>query len=253
MRLKNKLAVITAAASGMGRAGVEKFLREGATVAAVDIDAGRLNALVAELGDGVKPIVADLTDKQRCRTFIDEAADLLGGIDILWNHAGCAVSGEVEEIDAAAYDFATTLNVTAGIIAAGAAVPHMRLRKGGAILFTSSVAGLVGSMGSPIYSAHKFAVVGYTKSLAQRYARDGIRVNAICPGVIDTPMLTDFYEQHGGSGGSDSYEIALRGATPLGRFGRPEEIANAAAFLVSDEASYVTGIAMPVDGGYTCR
>lgn len=253
MRLKDKLAVITAAGSGMGRAGVEKFLREGATVAAVDISRDSLDALVSEHGDRVKPIVADLTDSESCRHFIEEAAEALGGIDILWNHAGTAVSGDVEAIDLAAYERATTLNVTSGVLATSAAAPHMRARGGGAVLFTSSVGGLVGSMGSPLYSAHKFAVVGYAKSLAQRYARDGIRVNALCPGVIDTPMLEQFYTQHGGTGGAESYETALRTATPLGRFGRAEEIANVAAFLVSDEASYVTGIAMPVDGGYTSR
>lgn len=253
MRLKDKLAVITAAGSGMGRAGVEKFLREGATVAAVDISRDSLDALVSEHGDRVKPIVADLTDSEGCARFVEEAAELLGGIDILWNHAGTAVSGDVESIDLATYERATTLNLTSGVLATSAAVPHMRKRGGGAVLFTASVAGLVGSMGSPLYSAHKFAVVGYAKSLAQRYARDGIRVNALCPGVIDTPMLEQFYTQHGGAGGAESYETALRAATPLGRFGRAEEIANAAAFLVSDEASYVTGIAMPVDGGYTSR
>lgn len=253
MRLNNKLAVITAAASGMGLAGVRKFLSEGATVAAVDIDQSRLNDLVSEFGDKVKPIVADLTDTDRCSSFVDEAADLLGGIDILWNHAGSAVPGDVEAIDLATYDRTTTLNVTSGVLATSAAVPHMRQRGGGAVLFTSSVGGLVGSMGSPLYSAHKFAVVGYAKSLAQRYARDAIRVNALCPGVVDTPMLEQFYMQHGGSGGPEGYETALRAATPLGRFGRADEIANVAAFLVSDEASYVTGIAMPVDGGYTSR
>lgn len=253
MRLNNKLAVITAAASGMGRAGVRKFLSEGATIAAVDIDRGRLDDLVSEYGSAVKPIVADLTDTDRCSSFVDEAADLLGGIDILWNHAGSAVPGDVEAIDMAIYERTMTLNVTSGVLATAAAVPHLRQRGGGAILFTSSVGGLVGSMGSPLYSAHKFAVVGYAKSLAQRYARDGIRVNALCPGVVDTPMLEQFYEQHGGSGGPEGYEAALRAATPLGRFGRSEEIANVAAFLVSDEASYVTGIAMPVDGGYTSR
>jgi NAD(P)-dependent dehydrogenase (short-subunit alcohol dehydrogenase family) len=253
MRLANKLAVVTAAASGMGRAGVEKFVAEGATVVAVDINREGLDALAGASGGKVLPLVADLTDPEACRSFVHEAAKLLGGIDLLWNHAGSTVPGGVEQIDLASYDRTMMLNVTSGVLACAEAIGHMRRRGGGSILFTASVAGLVGSQGSPIYSAEKFAVVGYAKSLAQRFAADNVRVNVVCPGITDTPMLAHFYEDHGGSGGPEAYEAAVRNATPMGRLGRAEEIANAACFLLSDEASFVTGIAMPVDGGYTCR
>ena len=253
MRLQNKLAVITAGASGMGRAGVLKFIAEGATVVAVDIDRGKLDALVAETDGKAKTLLADLTDPAACRSFVHEAADLLGGLDLLWNHAGAPVGGGFEGIDLADYDRTTTLNVTSGVLAAGEAAGLMRARGGGAMLFTSSVAGLVGSMGSPLYSAQKFAVVGFVMSLAQRLAKDNIRVNAVCPGIIETAMLSQFYEKHGGAGGPAAYEAGVRAATPLGRLGKAEEIAAVAAFLLSDEASFVTGIAMPVDGGYTSR
>jgi NAD(P)-dependent dehydrogenase (short-subunit alcohol dehydrogenase family) len=253
MRLADKLAVVTAAASGMGRAGVEKFVAEGATVVAVDINRAGLDELVAKVGDKVKPLVADLTDTDRCRGFVHEAAEMLGGIDLLWNHAGSPAPGAVEALDLAAFDRTMILNVTSGVLACGEAIGYMRQRGGGAILFTSSVGGLVGSMGSPVYSAEKFAVVGYAKSLAQRFAKDNVRVNVVCPGITDTPMLPQFYEQHGGAGGPAAYEAATRAATPMGRLGRADEVANAACFLLSDEASFVTGVALPVDGGYTCR
>ncbi len=178
MRLKGKLAVVTAAASGMGRAGCEIFAREGAKIAAVDIDQGRLD--------------------------------------------------EVVEV-----------------------VPHMRARGGGAIMFTASIAGLVGSMLMPVYSAAKFAVVGLTKSLAQTLAPDNIRVNVVCPGLTDTPMLPQFMSRGGGNI-EESKKRYLAGV-PMARVGRPEEMANAALWLASDEASYVTGVALLIDGGYSAK
>ncbi len=256
LRLANKKAVITAAASGMGKAGCEAFVREGATVVAIDIDADRLNALVDRLnasGGQAHGIVADLRDAEACRAPIEAAAGLMGGIDVLWAHAGIPGLREVEHLDLAAYGEAMDLNVRCGLLAAGAATAHMRRAGGGSIIFTASTAGLVGASVSPVYSAAKFAVVGMTKSLALRFAGDRIRVNAICPGPIDTPMFPRFFDPDASPEAAAKTQAAVLAAIPLGRIGQPQEVANAALWLASDEASFVTGVALPVDGGYTAR
>ena len=149
MRLKDKLAVITAAASGMGRAGVELFAREGATVAAVDINPTALKAVVSDVnakGGKVIPIVSDLSTVDGVRKSVDEAAAALGGIDVMWAHAGTPGPAAVEGLDAAEYEKAMALNVTSAVFAAGEVVQHMRRRGGGSLVFTASVSGLVGSM-----------------------------------------------------------------------------------------------------------
>ncbi|SHJ33372.1 NAD(P)-dependent dehydrogenase, short-chain alcohol dehydrogenase family [Roseomonas rosea] len=255
MRLNGKLAVITAAASGMGRAGVECFVREGARVAAVDINADALAVLVRELGPNgeVVPVQADLSTEEGARGSINRAAEALGGIDILWAHAGIPGPASVENLDLKQYELAMTLNVTSAVLAAGEVAKHMRRRGGGSLIFTSSVSGLVGSMMSPVYSTAKFAVVGLGKSLALNLAPDRIRVNVLCPGLTETPMMNGFIGRSG-----DPAELAANGqkyltAIPLGRFGHAEDVALAALWLASDEATYVTGVALPVDGGYTCR
>lgn len=256
MRLKGKLAVVSAAASGMGHAGCRLFAENGATVAAVDIDGSRLSALVDEInaaGGKAKGFVADLSTPDGCKRAIAETAGWLGGMDILWSHAGTPGPASVEGIDLAEYDKAISLNLTSALICAGEAAPHMRKRGGGAIVFTASVSGLVGSMFSPVYSAAKFGVVGLTKSLAQRFAPDGIRVNVICPGLTDTPMLPLFLGRGDDSQGLEENRKKVMAAIPLGRVGKPEDMAQAALWLASDDASYVTGVALPVDGGFTCR
>lgn len=250
MRLENKLAVVTAAASGMGRAGVETFVREGAQVVAVDINEAALESLVRDIGPAVKPLATDLTDAGQCRSFIHKAADMLGGIDLLWSHAGTAVDGKIEGLDMAEYERSVMLNLTSSVLAAGEAISHMRKRGGGAILFTGSTAGLVGSMASPVYSAEKFAVVGFTKSLAQRFAPDNVRVNVVCPSIADTPMKQGFIGAHDDP---EAFEKVLKASIPLGRFASAQDVANAALFLLSDEASFITGVALPVDGGFTAR
>jgi NAD(P)-dependent dehydrogenase (short-subunit alcohol dehydrogenase family) len=256
MRLKNKLAVITAAASGMGRAGVELFAREGAAVAAVDINAAALKAVVSDVnakGGTVIPIVSDLSSVDGVRASIAEAAAALGGIDVMWAHAGTPGPAAVEGLDPAEYERAMALNVTSAVFGAGEVVKHMRQRGGGSLVFTASVSGMVGSMFSPVYSAGKFAVVGLTKSLAQRFAADRVRVNVVCPGPIDTPMLPGFIGRSDDTQQMAENQKKLMAAVPLGRIGRPEEVAHAVLWLASDDASYVTGITLPVDGGYLAR
>ena len=254
MRLKGKLAIVTAAASGMGRAGVERFVREGARVAAIDISADALDALVADFGaDRVTAIVADLSTPAGATGSIDEAVAVLGGADILWAHAGMPGPASVENLDMAAYDKAIALNVTAAALGAGQVAPHMRQRGGGAIIFTASVSGLVGSMMSPIYSAAKWGVVGLTKSLALALAGDKIRVNVVCPGLADTPMKIGFTGRSGDPAEAAANEAKLMANVPMGRLVQAGEVADAVLWMVSDEASFVTGVALPVDGGFTAR
>lgn len=252
MRLQGKLAIVTAAASGMGRAGVERFVREGAQVAAIDIDPGALAALAAEF-EGVHTIAADLSTEPGALDSIDQAVAALGGADILWAHAGMPGPASVEDLDMSAYRKAIDLNITSAALGAGRVAPHMRKRGGGSIIFTSSISGLVGSMMSPIYSAAKFGVVGLGKSLALALAADGIRVNVVCPGLADTPMKLGFTGRSGDPAEAAANEAKVVGAVPMGRLVKPGEVADAALWLASDEASFVTGVALPVDGGFTAR
>lgn len=254
MRLDGKLAVITAAASGMGRAGAELFVREGARVAAIDINPDALEALAVEIGrDRIFPVQADLCKPDDVRSSINRAAAALGGIDILWAHAGIPGPASIEELDLDEYHQAIALNVTSATLGAGETVKHMRARGGGSLIFTSSVSGLVGSMFSPIYSTAKFAVVGLAKSLALKFAADGIRVNALCPGITETPMMNGFLGRSGDPAELVENGAKFRASIPLGRFAQASDVAAAALWLASDESSYVTGVALPIDGGYTCR
>lgn len=253
MRLAGKLAVITAAASGMGRAGVELFLREGAKVAAVDINAQALASLASDMRGDLHTIQADLSQPEAMRRSINDAAAALGGIDVLWAHAGTPGPAGIENLDLGEYETAMALNVTSAVLASGEAIEHMRKRGGGAVIFTASVSGLVGSMLSPVYSTAKFAVVGLTKSLAQRFAPDGVRVNVVCPGLADTPMKAGFTGRSGDPEEARANEARVLASVPMGRLVRPEEVAHAALWLASDDASFVTGVALPVDGGFTAR
>ena len=258
MRLKDKIGIVTAAGSGMGRAGAIRFAREGASVAVIDVDDAAVAAVVNEIaaaGGKAKGIVADLREDAHARRIVRETANAFGGLDFVWNHLGHPGPASVEGMEMADFDLAVDLNLRSQIVTTEAALPELRARGGGSLLYTASTSGLVGSQFSPVYSAVKFGVVGFVRALAKRVAKDGIRVNAICPGATDTPMLRVFVARPDQQStlGRDPEELVRQraGQNAMGRPGRPEEIANAALFLISDEASFITGAALPVDGGTT--
>jgi len=256
MRLKGKNALITAAASGIGRAAAVLFAREGASIAVADIDRGRITDTVGEItkaGGRAHGIPCDLTKEADSKRIVGEAVRALGGLDILWNNVGHPGPGRVEGVDLDDVDLALTLNLRSVLITTAEAIPALRARGGGSILFTSSIAGIYGSPFSPVYSAAKFGVTGLTKSLAIRLAADGIRVNCVCPAPIDTPMLDIFMGRPDVESNKHENLARMKQVIPLGRVGTPMEVAQAGLFLVSDDASYVTGVSLPVVGGYTAR
>jgi NAD(P)-dependent dehydrogenase (short-subunit alcohol dehydrogenase family) len=256
-RLAGRSGLITAAASGMGRAGAVLFAREGAAVAVVDRDEAAALGLTEELlrsGARATAICGDLTDDAFARDAVERAAAQFGSLDYVWNHAGHPGPAAFEGVDMNLYELAMNLNVRAAVVVAGAAIPHLRRRGGGSMVFTASGAGLVASPFSPIYSAAKFGVVGLTRALAKRYGKDNIRCNAICPGAVDTPMLREFQQRPDAPNRAADVEAVIEQfgtLNPMGRNGRPEEVAAAALFLVSHESSYVNGAVLAVDGGMT--
>jgi len=258
MRLQNKIGIVTAAASGMGRAGALRFAKEGAAVGVVDIDQAGVDAVVQEIagaGGRALGIVGDLRDDAFARDIVRRTANHFGGLDFVWDHVGHPGPAAIEGIDMEDFELAIDLNLRTILVTTEAAIPELRARGGGALLFTASTSGLQGSAFSPVYSMAKFGVVGFVKSLAKRLAAEKIRVNAICPGPIDTPMLRVFVarpDQQRTSGMDKEQLVVQRGQqNPMRRTGKPEEIANAALFLLSDEASFVSGAALPVDGAAT--
>ncbi len=256
MRLQGKKAVVTAAGSGMGRAACVLFAREGAAIAAVDINAAAAQATAEAIhssGGRAFAISADLADVDGCRHAVHDAADKLGGIDIFWNHAGEPGPAGIEQLDMVAYEHAMALNLRSGVVTVSEVVPYMRRQGGGSVLFTASTSGLVGSAFSPIYSAAKAGLVGLTRSLALQLARDRIRVNVLCPGPTETPMLRGFTARDGAEATHQSNLQAALASIPLGRLCQPLEVAYAALWLASDESSYITGVALPIDGGRHIR
>jgi 3-oxoacyl-[acyl-carrier protein] reductase len=246
MSLGTKTAAITGAGSGMGRATARLFAERGAEVAVIDIDgeaAEETVSLIGEDGGSAIAVTADSSEAADVEAFVDRTASAFGGIDVLHNNAGIPQeSTPVEDVTEATWDRIQAVNLKSTFLGAKYAVPRMRADGGGVILNTASTAGIRPRTGLSAYCASKGGMITLTKQLAHELAEDEIRVNAICPVATDTDMLPEF------AAGDLSVE-SMRETIPLGRLAEATDIAHAAAFLASDEASMITGTALEVDGG----
>lgn len=241
-RLAGKIAVVTGAGSGMGAAMVEQFCAQGAQVIAADIS-GKQNEVAARLGNSCIAVHADVSQSADVQAMLQLAVDRFGSLDVLCNNAG--IAGPVAptaELDEDSFDRVIAVNLRGVFLGMKYAIPHMLKTGGGSIINTSSMASLVAFPGMPAYCASKGGVSMLTKLTAAEYSAQGIRVNAILPGAIDTAMT---------QGLPPAFIAGAVAGTLMGRLGQPGEIAQLAVFLASDEASFVTGTLTPVDGGYT--
>lgn len=251
-RLAGKVAFITGAASGIGAACALRFAEEGASLAGFDLNEPAGEAAADWLAGAKRAPkscfeTGDVRDEVRLAEAVARVKERLGRIDVLVNAAGVAGGGFVHALDAKEWDRVLDVNLKGTFLASKQVLPVMLAQQSGAIVNVASVEGIEGFMGGSSYNASKGGVVLLTKNMAIDYARLGIRVNVICPGFIDTPMFRAVIL----NGPAAPIAPKIMDAHQLGRWGKPVEIANAALFLASDEASFVTGVTLPVDGGYT--
>lgn len=247
-RLGGKVAVITGAASGIGRISAERFASEGARVVVADLDAvGAQKAAetIAQDGGEATHVRCDVTRAEDVRAMVEAAVQRYGGLDILFNNAGSATSPRpAEETTEEDLDRALAVNVKGVFLCSRAAIPALR-EGGGSIIVTASIMGVRARPGFTAYAASKAAAIHLARTLALELAEDGIRVNCLAPVATDTPMLSTFV----GDRDLDQGRAAFVSTIPLGRLATPADVASAALFLASDESAFITGAVLPVDGG----
>ena len=249
-RLSGKVAIVTGGGSGIGAASARLFAAEGARVGICDLEQDELDAVVAEIqaaGGEAVGMVADVSDSAQVADFVGAVVERFGRLDVLFSNAG--ISGRGTVIELPEDDFRRTLdvNLVGGFLCSKHAIPHMAAAGGGSIIFTASELALKGSRRNAAYTASKAALLGMARSMALDHAAERIRVNVLCPGPIDTPMLRRSIERHENP---DVYERMIVDETPLG-IGQADEIARVALFLASNDSSYMTGSTVVADGGAT--
>lgn len=249
MKLEGQIAIVTGAGAGIGAASTALFVSEGARVIAVDIDPAALSQSSAQgATSDVLNLTADVSKRVDVDRVVSAALDRYGRIDILFNNAGIVPPGKIDAIDEEQWDRAIAINVKSMYLFCHAVIPAFKKQGGGVILNTASATALRAVVDRACYTATKAAVIGLTKSMALDYVRDNIRVNCLCPGTIDTPSLAQRIAAF-----PDPVEArkTFIDRQPMGRFGTAEEIAEAALYLVSPQAGFVTGMAFAIDGGFS--
>jgi NAD(P)-dependent dehydrogenase (short-subunit alcohol dehydrogenase family) len=248
LRLERKIAIITGAAAGIGRAATLAYVREGAQVVAVDHDDLSLSGLASQAANRVTPVVADVSLAPDVERAVAIAIESFGRVDILFNNAGIVPHGKIHETTETEWDHVMSVNVKSMYLFSHRVIPGFLRQGGGVILNTSSASALRQVKDRAAYSASKGAVLALTKSMAFDYAQNNIRVNCLCPGTIDTPSLRRRLDAF-----PDPAEARRQfvGRQPIGRLGTTEEVAEAAVYLASAAAGFVTGIAFSIDGGFS--
>jgi NAD(P)-dependent dehydrogenase (short-subunit alcohol dehydrogenase family) len=246
MRLTGKIAIITGGGSGIGKAIAMAFVREGAQVVIAGRDGKKLAAAAAEIGGDCVAVSADVSTASEVEKLVNAALDKFKRINILVNNAAVLLPGTAESLTEEEFDQTLAINVRGLWLVSRAVLPHMRASGGGSIVNIGSVLSLVGARNRVAYAASKGAVVAMTKAMALDHAGENIRVNCICPGIVETEMVAKFSTDEN----ARRQRVALH---PMGRFGQPDEIANAAVFLGSDESGWTTGSVLTIDGGYSAH
>lgn len=246
-RLNGKVGIVTGAGSGIGRACAAAMVREGARLTLVGRRRERVEEVASELGEATLAVAADVSSSADIQALLEQTTSHFGRLDFLLNNAGVLHAGTAEEISEEQWDQTFNVNVRGLWLLSRAALPYMRKTGGGSIVNTASALGVVGARNRAAYAASKGAVVQLTKCMAVDHAADNIRVNAICPAFVETELTEGFLAQAADPAAVRRERAA---AHPIGRLGKPEDIAGIAVYLVSDESSWVTGAIMPVDGGY---
>ena len=246
MRMQGKRGVVTGAASGLGREVAKLFAEEGARVVVADVNGDGAQAVAEEIGGDAVHQACDVTVEEQVIAALDRSVGEWGGLDFVINNAGVQVEKSLEETSNEEFDWLFDVNVRGVFWGCKHAIARMRDAGGGAIVNTASALSLVSDPFLPVYTASKHATLGLTRSVGVAYAADGIRCNCVCPGDMQTPMIERYWEA---TGDPEKAKAEMASMYPAGKIGQPGEVARAILFLASDEASYVNGSFMQVDGG----
>lgn len=241
MELEGKVGIVTGGSSGIGKAIAKRYVEEGMEVVIADVDKEKGQEVAEELGCNF--MECDVSNHEDVENVVESTVEEHGKLDVMVNNAGIGSVNGIEEMELEEYEQIRSVDLDGVVYGCKAATPYLKETEG-TIINIASIYGLVGDVGATAYNAAKGGVVNLTRSVADDLAQHNVRVNSICPGFVDTPMTEEALED-------EEFESHVLGETPMGRVAEPEEIAGPAAFLASDEASYITGVNMPVDGGWT--